>query len=265
VHEYSTAAAEGLLVQALNAQRDVIFDGTMAWAPFVVATVAMARDHSRLYRRGPGYRGPAADAAATTFDDDGSCYWEPVGPAPPGARPYRVELVGVTCDPALAVVCGLWRAVRTGRSVPPASLLRSHRLFASTFEAVAPLVDAATLFHTGRALTTLGKPAAALEPGVVAHRSAATRGEMLVRPAAWAAFRAHARLVDGASGVGGLYGGCAAAAAAAAAGDGGGGGGEDEGGGHGADRPSSPQQPAAMVVAVLRAEDRRERRAATQS
>ena len=259
VHEYSTAAAEALLVQAINAQRDVIFDGTMAWAPFVEATVAMARDHGRSYRRGPGYRGPppgAGDAIPPPqAAGDGSCYWEPVGPAPAGARPYRIELVGVTCDPALAVARGLWRAVRTGRSVPPASLLRSHRLFAATFERVAPLVDAATLFHTGRALTTLGKPASALEPGVVAHRSAATRGEMLVRPVAWAAFRAHTRLVDAAGGVGGLYGGDGAAAAAAAAGDGG----RERGGGGGDACAAGDARRAALVVAVLRAADRRER------
>ena len=35
--------------------QDVIFDGTMMWAPFVEQTIAMVRDHGRVYRRGPGY------------------------------------------------------------------------------------------------------------------------------------------------------------------------------------------------------------------
>ena len=37
-------------------QKDVIFDGTMMWAPFVEQTIAMVRDHQRNYRRGPGYK-----------------------------------------------------------------------------------------------------------------------------------------------------------------------------------------------------------------
>lgn len=35
--------------------QDVIFDGTMMWAPFVQQTIAMVRDHGRHYFRGPGY------------------------------------------------------------------------------------------------------------------------------------------------------------------------------------------------------------------
>lgn len=48
VHEYSTHAASSLLVAALNEGRDVIFDGTMSWEPFVLQTMAMVRDiHNR--------------------------------------------------------------------------------------------------------------------------------------------------------------------------------------------------------------------------
>ncbi len=36
-------------------KQDVIFDGTMMWAPFVEQTIAMVRDHRHKYRRGPGY------------------------------------------------------------------------------------------------------------------------------------------------------------------------------------------------------------------
>ena len=62
VHEYSTKQAEALFVSAINRQKDVIFDGTMMWAPFVEQTIAMVRDYQHNYRRGPGYQ----------KDDDGS-------------------------------------------------------------------------------------------------------------------------------------------------------------------------------------------------
>lgn len=64
-------------------------------------------------------------------------------------RPYRIELVGVTCDPGLAVARGVWRKLRTGRSVPISSQLRSHRLFSDNWERLAHLTDSATLYHTG--------------------------------------------------------------------------------------------------------------------
>ena len=64
-------------------------------------------------------------------------------------KPYRIEMIGVTCDPGLAVARGVWRKLRTGRSVRSATLLRSHRLFSEHFERSASLVDVATLYHTG--------------------------------------------------------------------------------------------------------------------
>ena len=67
-------------------------------------------------------------------------------------KPYRVEVIGVTCDPGLAVARGVWRKLRTGRSVRSATLLRSHRLFSEHFERTAHLVDVATLYHTGAGL-----------------------------------------------------------------------------------------------------------------
>jgi hypothetical protein len=39
---------------------------------------------------------------------------------------------------------------RSGRSVPISSQLRSHRLFSENWERLAYLVDAATLYHTGK-------------------------------------------------------------------------------------------------------------------
>lgn len=55
VHEYSTKAAESMLVAALNQQKDIVFDGTMTWLPFVEQTIGMARDYRNNYRRSVGY------------------------------------------------------------------------------------------------------------------------------------------------------------------------------------------------------------------
>ena len=318
VHEYSTCAAEELLVAAVNEQRDVVFDGTMAWLPFVRATIAMVRDHGWLYRRGPGWQGGAERAIededeegggagggggegggdASDGDADGepaddSIYWQRTVPAPAGHLPYRVEVVGVTCDPGLAVARGVWRRLRSGRCVPVAEQLRSHRLFAAGFARAAALADSATLFDTGSALTTLGKAAADLAPVVIAHRSAATRGEMLVSPRAWARFAAAAALNDGASAAAGLWTRKKEPQGGRRKSGGGEGGGGRRGGGRGGEvlalpphlfPPPSPmrggsqeeeqrmqmqQQAAAAspcapragtLLAVLRAADRRERR-----
>ncbi|CAD7700223.1 unnamed protein product, partial [Ostreobium quekettii] len=95
VHEYSTSNAEGMLVAAINSQRDVVFDGTMTWLPFVEQTIAMVRDHKHKYTRGVGW----------TQDADGNLreeYWkvcEGPGAEAQDSLPYRIELVGVTCDP----------------------------------------------------------------------------------------------------------------------------------------------------------------------
>lgn len=65
-------------------------------------------------------------------------------------KPYRIEVIGVTCDAGLAVARGVWRKLRTGRSVRSATLLRSHRLFSEHYEHTAHLADVATLYHTGQ-------------------------------------------------------------------------------------------------------------------
>lgn len=106
VHQSSTNAASALLVAALNEGRDVILDGTMSWEPFVLQTIAMARDiHNRPYCMGPGYRENADGTVTET-------YWEPVTEsseeaANPPRKPYRVELLGVTCDAHMAVMRGM--------------------------------------------------------------------------------------------------------------------------------------------------------------
>lgn len=56
VHSDSTTAAEQLLLDAVNHRRDILFDSTMQWAPFIRQTVEMVRDDQNLYRKGPGYK-----------------------------------------------------------------------------------------------------------------------------------------------------------------------------------------------------------------
>ncbi|CAL8471980.1 g11522 [Coccomyxa elongata] len=193
VHEYSTKAAEAMLVAAVNKQRDIVFDGTMTWAPFVEQTIAMVRDHQHNYRRGPGY---FTDENGNTVER----YWDrdECAEVEEAKRPYRIEFVGVTCDAGLAVARGVWRKLRTGRSVPISSQLRSHRLFSDNWERLAHLADSATLYHTGSALTTFNKGNVNLNPKVIAHRSSATRGEMLVNSRAYRQFCHKARINDSA-------------------------------------------------------------------
>ncbi|KAG6557385.1 hypothetical protein Mapa_000654 [Marchantia paleacea] len=164
VHQSSTNAASALLVAALNEGRDVILDGTMSWEPFVLQTIAMARDvHNRQYCMGPGYR-ENPDGTVTEM------YWEPVvesasdpadskadgsSDAPTKApqlarKPYRIEFVGVTCDAHMAVMRGMRRAIITKRGVPVKGQLRSHKLFAASLEKYCDLVDHVKIFSTSQ-------------------------------------------------------------------------------------------------------------------
>ncbi|KAF7038032.1 hypothetical protein CFC21_048268 [Triticum aestivum] len=147
VHQSSTDAAASVLVTALNEGRDVIMDGTLSWEPFVLQTVAMAREvHQQRYRMGAGYK-VAADGTTTEQ------YWEAVeeeeGVGPNcRMKPYRIELVGVICDAYLAVIRGIRRAIICGRAVRVTSQLRSHKRFASAFRRYCDLVDNARLYST---------------------------------------------------------------------------------------------------------------------
>lgn len=82
-------------------------DGTLSWEPFVEQTIAMARNvHKHRYRMGEGYK-VAEDGTVTEN------YWEQIEQengeesANKISKPYRIELVGVVCDPYLAVVRGI--------------------------------------------------------------------------------------------------------------------------------------------------------------
>ncbi|GLT78670.1 hypothetical protein SLA2020_501980 [Shorea laevis] len=158
VHQSSTDAASSLLVTALNEGRDVIMDGTLSWQPFVEQTIAMARNvHRKRYRMGVGYK-VANDGTITEN------YWEQVEEDDQeekengeiaNRKPYRVELVGVVCDPYLAVVRGIRRAIMMGRAVRINSQLKSHKRFANAFPKYCQLVDNARLYCTN---STVGDP-----------------------------------------------------------------------------------------------------------
>lgn len=145
VHQDSTDAASSLLVTALNEGRDVIMDGTLSWEPFVEQTIAMARSvHKHRYRMGIGYK----------VSDDGTInenYWEKVENDEDEfkvKKPYRIELVGVVCDPYLAVTRGIRRAIAVKRAVRVNSQLKSHKSFANAFQKYCNLVDNAKLYCT---------------------------------------------------------------------------------------------------------------------
>ncbi|GLT42214.1 hypothetical protein SLA2020_162280 [Shorea laevis] len=177
VHQSSTDAASSLLVTALNEGRDVIMDGTLSWEPFVEQTIAMARSvHKKRYRMGVGYKvgedGTTTENYWEQAEEDDDEY-EQVKENWEGAnrKPYRIELVGVICDPYLAVVRGIRRAIMVGRAVRVNSQLKSHKRFATAFPKYCELVDNARLYCTN----SVGGP-----PKLIAWKDG--EGKILVDP-----------------------------------------------------------------------------------
>jgi thiol-disulfide isomerase/thioredoxin len=139
VHTKSVERAEELFLLATRDRRDVIFDGTMAWCPFVEQTIAMLRDAKWEYARGPGFK-EATDGSSTEI------YWKRLRIRNTPVPAYIIEVIGVTVETAIAVERGIIRKILTGRGVPISKQLESHRLFSELFEHYVTLVDAATLF-----------------------------------------------------------------------------------------------------------------------
>jgi thiol-disulfide isomerase/thioredoxin len=137
VHRKSLEGAEELLLLATQQRRDVVFDGTMAWKPFVDQTIAMLRDPEYWYTRGPGY---------SNGDNKSELYWVRSERREIAVQPYQIEVVGVSADASVAVERAIVRSIVTGRSVPVREQLESHRRFSSYFELYAGQVDAAYLF-----------------------------------------------------------------------------------------------------------------------
>lgn len=155
VHSKSLEHAETLFLKAVQARRDVVMDGTMAWKPYVEQTLSMLRDNEHYYSRGAGYR----------TRDDGSVheqYWVRGERRSSPARRYRIEVVGVTVEPAVAVERGIVRKLLTGRGVPVRQQLLSHRQFSENFEEYLSLVDGGYLFD----MSSLSESDTALGPNV---------------------------------------------------------------------------------------------------
>lgn len=137
VHDRSKHAANDLLVSALNDGRDILFDGTMTWLPFVKQTIEMIRNaHRAVYKLGPGYR-PAENIEE---------YWQIDSMRPAERIPYEIHVKGVFVDPAKAVSRGIRRHAMAGRSVPIRSQLRSFKLFAQNFVQYAEWSDFVDLY-----------------------------------------------------------------------------------------------------------------------
>ncbi|KAL6073128.1 putative Zeta toxin domain-containing protein, variant 2 [Balamuthia mandrillaris] len=153
VHSYSTQTAEELFLLAVRKRRDILFDGTLTWSPFLEQTIAMVRDCSHVYRRGPGYvrhrrtSSPTKNEGTTEKEEwiVEEKYWEVEAECVP-QQPYRIELVAVTVDPHVAVLRGLSRRLETGRDVPIGAQLRSHQLFSQNFMSYVPLFDQVSLY-----------------------------------------------------------------------------------------------------------------------
>jgi hypothetical protein len=139
VHSNSTSAANKQLIAALSSGRDVVLDGTMTWQPFVEQTIEMIRQvHQYQYSLGPGW---VPETKTEEYYVRGARLADP-------RPPYRIKMVGVTCDPAIAVGRGFRRKVITGRGVPLPPQIRSHRLYSQHFLDYVPLVDEASLYDT---------------------------------------------------------------------------------------------------------------------
>ena len=142
VHRDSTNNAEKLLLSALNRGRDIVFDGTSKWAPFVTQTIQMVRQvHEYETTRGPGY-----------FPHNGTeQYWiQESRRVKPKNIPYQIWFLASYVSPNVAVGRSVRRAILDGRSQALRELLRSHKLFASAFPAYVGLVDRVLLYDNTR-------------------------------------------------------------------------------------------------------------------
>jgi thiol-disulfide isomerase/thioredoxin len=178
VHPKSLEGAEKLFLKAVEARRDVVLDGTLAWRPFAEQTFAMLRDVDHHYARGPGYRSEGGRVSEQ--------YWVKGERRAAPARRYRVEIVGVTVEPAVAVERGIVRKLLIGRGVPVRQQLESHRQFSENFEGYLSTVDGGYLFDVSSVAAAGDEPEVGDRvSGSVAERAiiAAKRGVLFPRRA----------------------------------------------------------------------------------
>jgi predicted ABC-type ATPase len=139
-HKYSTDMAEELLVTAVNSRRDIVFDSTMMWEPFVREVITMVRGSDRhVYARGRGFLPDESIEEYFVQSSDRST---------PLSSSYHVEFRGAFVDPAIAVPRGILRELSTGRAVPTKQQLKSFKYFARSFETYVELCDEAILYDT---------------------------------------------------------------------------------------------------------------------
>ncbi len=136
-HSFSAKSAEELLVAAINECRDIVFDSTMMWAPFICQVIAMAREaHVYKFTNGPGY--VPEENVEQYFVKDAERLMPEVA--------YVVRLIGVFVDPVVAVPRAILRQLEIGRRVPTRQQLRSFRLFSEAFETYVDKCDEAVLY-----------------------------------------------------------------------------------------------------------------------
>lgn len=191
IHERSTRAAEELMVRAINQGRNIVFDSTMMWCPFIMEVIEMVRNaHTTLYEQGPGY-------CKETGTEE---YFKPLRRRPePLPKPYEIRMFAITVQPESAVPRGILRRFSTGRAVPIATQIRSFRLFSENFGVYLDLVDAAILYNNN-VFVDLEKGEL---PPVLAEK---TEHELLIHDTeAYELFKRQRRLNDKADSALGLY------------------------------------------------------------
>ena len=169
VHDASVAAAEQLLAICVSTRRNVVFDSTAMWSPFIVATIRMLRDNRHTYE---ARIGPKSDLP-------NEVYWVRKERTRTPLPSYKVKMWAVYCDVDVAFARALLRQFLDGRKIPVAVLRRSHKLLRENFELYAALVDEAVLYDNSEHMAC---------PAVVARKAAG--GALRVeRAALWAQFR----------------------------------------------------------------------------
>lgn len=180
VHFDSVIAAEKLLVEAVNARRNIVFDGTLAWHEYALQTVNMMRDRHYTFARGPGY---VKDHLGNITEQ----YWNRVEKRQTPVDAYQVELVGVTADPEEAIMRGIVRRIMTGRGVTVKDQLSSHIKFSENFVRYIPLMNSVYLFDTSLNIKSrrdeeihFKDQLVAIKPGFLFQNPLLTAGESYV-------------------------------------------------------------------------------------
>lgn len=193
-HKFSTKSAELLLVQAVNQFRNIVFDGTMMWAPFITQVVEMVRNaHKALFKPGVGYNEETKEEK----------YFECArSRAVPFAQPYKILCIGITVEPDIAVSLGLMRQFSSGRGILVKDQLKSFKFFSQNFSLYSTLVDSAFLLDNN-VMRDLTKGEL---PPTIAKKEEADGTLRVLDDEAYALFQRHEEINISADSVRNLYG-----------------------------------------------------------